>query len=165
LHQYPPEVVLEIGNVLSHYRRLTHDVVDKYEISFRRSIIREDVLTYTPKRRYDLCISISTFEHIGLDEGNKDQEKILGLTTSFQRFLNPGGRVIFSIPLGYNLFLDESIFNGKVPLANCSFMHRVSADNRWEQTDMFTAFKRQYGKPYPSANALLIGEYRENDDR
>ena len=68
--------ILEIGNVLKNYfPQLSHDVLDKYEK--KEGIINEDVADFKPIQKYDLIISISTFEHIGFDEEEKSSEKIL----------------------------------------------------------------------------------------
>jgi hypothetical protein len=58
--------ILEIGNVLSHYFKINHKVVDKYEKS--PGVINKDALTYQSKNKYDLILAISTFEHIGFDD-------------------------------------------------------------------------------------------------
>ncbi len=50
--------VLEVGNVLSHYFAVDHEVLDKFE---RGAAVRnEDVATFRSPRRYDLIVSIST---------------------------------------------------------------------------------------------------------
>lgn len=79
--------VLEIGNVLSHYFSVNHDIVDKYEKA--KSIINEDVVNLKPSKKYDLIISISTLEHVGFDEEPKEPEKILRAIENLKNLLSP----------------------------------------------------------------------------
>src|SRR4030042_260073 len=62
--------ILEVGNVLSHYVSYQHDILDKYEKG--KNIINKDVVDFHPKEKYDLILSISTLEHVGLDENVQD---------------------------------------------------------------------------------------------
>jgi hypothetical protein len=55
--------VLEVGNVLSHYFHVNHDIVYKYEKA--KGVINEDVINFRLPKKYDLIISISTLEHMG----------------------------------------------------------------------------------------------------
>ena len=45
VRQYPPQKVLEVGNVLSHYFPIRHDVLDKYEVA--PGIINKDAASLT----------------------------------------------------------------------------------------------------------------------
>ena len=97
--------VLEVGNVLSHYFRIFHDVLDKYEIA--EGVINQDVVDFKPTWKYDLIVSISTLEHVGWDEEPKEPEKVLKAFENLKQCLNPGGKIIVTLPLGYNPELDE----------------------------------------------------------
>lgn len=55
--------ILEVGNVLSHYFPVNHDIIDKYEKG--KGVINEDVVDFRPPKKYDLIVSISTLEHVG----------------------------------------------------------------------------------------------------
>src|SRR5687768_3786868 len=71
LREAGPRQTLEVGNVLSHYIKPEHTVLDKFERA--EGIINEDILEYRPDRTFDLILSISTFEHIGYeDDGDPD---------------------------------------------------------------------------------------------
>ncbi|MBN1677269.1 MAG: hypothetical protein JW880_01895, partial [Candidatus Thermoplasmatota archaeon] len=76
LDEYQGKTVLEVGNVLSHYFAVGHDVVDKYEAS--PGVVNQDVVDFRPGREYDLIVSISTMEHVGWDEDPREKSKILG---------------------------------------------------------------------------------------
>ena len=57
--------VLEIGNVLFNYQQPPAEVVDKFEK--RPWVINQDIVDFSPGKQYDLIVSISTIEHVGLD--------------------------------------------------------------------------------------------------
>ena len=71
----PPDKVLEIGNVLSHYGPVAHEVVDKYEQTV--GVRNEDVCDFRSNKKYELILSISTLEHVGWDEEPQDETKVL----------------------------------------------------------------------------------------
>lgn len=73
INNYHCEEILELGNVLSHYFKICHDVVDKYEKG--EGVINQDVVDYNPFKKYKLIISISTLEHVGWDEEPRDPKK------------------------------------------------------------------------------------------
>ena len=66
--------ILEVGNVLSHYFRVHHDVIDKYEKT--NGVINIDAVDFDPPKRYDLIVTISTLEHVGWNENSRDSTKI-----------------------------------------------------------------------------------------
>lgn len=145
--------ILEIGNVMSHYYKINHDVLDKYEKA--SGVINRDVVNYKPKIKYDLIIAISTLEHVGWDETG-DYKKILKAINNIKKLLGKNGQIIFTHPLGYNFFMDEYLRNGKIKLSDALLMQRISSENEWKQVP----WKRQilrYHYPYPYANGLLVG--------
>lgn len=160
IDQYSAKDVLEVGNVLSYYGFMRHDVVDKYEFTLFQRVIREDFLSFQTEKKYSLIISISTIEHIGWDEVPRTPEKVLQVLPRFDTLLKVNGKAVVSIPLGQNQFLNEALQDGSFPLSQSYFLRRLSVDNQWEATDAQTAFRCKYGDPYPNANALLIGIYQ-----
>ncbi|MBH0190215.1 MAG: hypothetical protein HP492_00290, partial [Nitrospira sp.] len=75
LLQHEGKRVLEVGNVLSHYFPIQHDVVDKYEVS--PGVINKDIVGFLPQQTYHLIVSISTLEHVGWDEQPQEPAKLL----------------------------------------------------------------------------------------
>ncbi|MEW6408075.1 MAG: hypothetical protein AB1465_05290 [Patescibacteria group bacterium] len=75
IKEYKKKEILEIGNVLSHYIKFKHDIIDKYEKA--KNVINADIVEFNNDKKYDLIIVISTLEHIGWDEKPRDEEKIL----------------------------------------------------------------------------------------
>ena len=143
--------ILEVGNVLGHYRRTAHDVLDKYEVAPR--VINADVAAWSPARRYDLIVSISTLEHIGWDE-ERDPDKVARVVERIRTWLAPGGRAVVTWPLGYNPSIDALIDTGT--FAKIGFLARISADNRWEESDRGGIRGAAYGSPYPLGNAIAV---------
>jgi FkbM family methyltransferase len=147
--------VMEIGNVLPHYFKTTHLVVDKYERA--EGTAKKDVVGFVPDQPVDLVVSVSTLEHVGRDEADKDQLKCMAAIESVRRMLKPGGKAVMTFPLGYNAVLDAnftSVFD------RVTVMRRVSLANDWAQCRVEEA-PRTYGTPFPWANAVVIGELRQ----
>jgi SAM-dependent methyltransferase len=160
LEEHQGKEVLEVGNVLSHYFPVKHDVIDKYEVF--NGVVNQDVVDFRPSKRYDLIVSISTMEHVGWDEDPRDQSKILGEPVkilralgNLQECLAPGGMIVITIPVGYNPQLDKSLVEGKIVFSKRLCLKRVSR-NKWVESDWAECIEARYGTPYTAANALVI---------
>jgi hypothetical protein len=158
--------ILEVGNVLSHYFDTRHVIVDKFEKG--PGVVNEDILDYSPPTKFDLVVSISTIEHIGWSTKHGPRNPILALRAldKMSSLLRPGGELWFTIPLGYNSYLDGLVRERNLSLNGMFFMRRTSASNVWEQCGLEDAIGQQYGgfklrwsesPPFPKANAILIG--------
>lgn len=143
--------VLEIGNVLKHYYSLPHDVLDKYEVG--KGIINQDVVDCKLKKKYDLIISISTMEHVGWDETIKDENKIPRALDHLRKYLKPGGRMIVTVPIRYNPFLDKHLENGKF-FSRAVFLRR-GMFNTWRELPWSQARNLNYAREI-SARGLAI---------
>lgn len=98
--------ILEIGNVLKHYISSGHQVLDKYEKG--ESIINEDIISFKSKKKYDLIVSISTFEHIGIDDFPRDSEKaIKAIKYVIKNLLSKEGSFVITFPINYNTSLSK----------------------------------------------------------
>jgi hypothetical protein len=162
IQTHPNARILEFGNVLQHYHSFPHDIVDKYERG--KGVINQDIIDLSLEKKYDLIVSISTLEHVGWDEKPEKgadkinvPEKTLKAIDSLKRHLNPGGRLVFTFPVGANPNLDALMKNRKICFTQVYYMKRVSADNRWKQTDWADIENSRYDAPYPAANGLVIG--------
>ena len=151
--------ILEIGNVLSHYYPVNHDVVDKYEKG--PGVINEDVVDFRPGNKYDLIISISTLEHVGWDELPKDSEKIVRAIDNLLKLLSPEGVMLITLPVGENLELDLLVREGAISFTEQYAMRRASWRNEWVEEDLEGIFNvRQAKPPYRHTNGLLVGIIR-----
>ena len=156
--------ILEVGNVLSHYFNVSHDIVDleeKYE-----NVINKDIRKYKPNKLYDLIVSISTLEHI---EGNKKETK--ELFNNLLKLLTPGGKLIVTLPLGTNLMLDKFLKNGDISFQNMYCFERVSVVNDWKERywedikkEDFSHFTH-FGAKYVSVPFMLIGMHSKGKVR
>ena len=61
----PTAATLEVGNVLANFFSFPHDVVDKYEKA--PGVLNEDIVSYSPGKKYDFIVTLSTLEHVGWD--------------------------------------------------------------------------------------------------
>jgi hypothetical protein len=111
---YSGKKILEVGAVLPHYfPKIDKDTIDKFEKG--EGIINEDVTTFKPSKKYDLIVSISTLEHVGFDDDVKDSEGTLKAINNLRdSCLNDGGKLVVTLPIGYNKWSDESLFSGKL---------------------------------------------------
>jgi len=156
MRQYDPSKILEVGNVLSHYMRISHDVLDKYESG--RGVINQDVVEFSPEKVYDLILSISTIEHVGWDtyDEPKDPDKIIQAISRLHGLLGPEGKLFATLPLGYNPFLDALLKRGELPFTIRYCMKRISRDNRWVQVSWEDIRDSRFNEPFPWANGLVI---------
>ncbi len=150
--------VIEIGNVLGHYGPISHQVVDKFEKS--AGVLNEDAATWQPPRLCDLVLSISTFEHIGYDDDDKDPSggKILQAVANCRRWLKPRGRLVLTAAPGYNPAFDALIRENRIGAERLEFFHRISR-LRWRPCDATTALAARYHSPYPFGNAVILAEF------
>jgi len=136
--------ILEVGNVLSHYMKVNHDVVDLYEKA--HGVINQDIINYKSENKYDLIISISTIEHIDKVEEALDNMKKL-----------TDGDILVTFPVGVSHTLDNLV-NG---FSEVFCLRRRRKGYNWVQTNWQDIKNLQYGVPYPNANGLVIGIIRK----
>lgn len=146
---------LEVGNVLSHYYRARHEIVDKYERA--HGVINEDVTTFTAAQPYDAIVSVSTLEHLGWDEDPPDETKAERAVQHLKTLLAPGGRMLVTVPLGQNDHLDRLIRERRSGFDRALYMRRTSSRTRWSETALEDLAGVRYGFPYPCGNGLFIG--------
>lgn len=152
--------ILEVGNVLSHYVPVRWDVLDKFEKG--GDIIAGDVVDFKPSEKYDLIISISTLEHVGFDDDIRDTGKIAEAVINLKRnCLKPGGRMLFTMPLGYNNGMDNLLFENKLGFDELHFMKRTSR-NSWREVSQDQLGDTSYAATYIEASAIVIAEFTDS---
>lgn len=145
--------ILEVGNVLSHYFSIDHDVLDLYDKA--NGVINQDVVDYKPSNKYNLIVSISTLEHVGWNEKPKDPEKILRAIENLKiNCLATGGKIMVTLPLGFNSEMDRYIKEGKINFMKQSYLKRVSKDNKWIEVGWVDIKDAKYNSPFPTANGV-----------
>jgi len=157
VQRVPPERVLEVGNVLSHYFPTGHGVVDKYERAPR--VQNVDVVDFRPTQPYDLIVSISTLEHVGFNEQPLEPEKPWRAIRHLQSCLSPQGRLVITIPVGFNPHLDRMLQEGRIPLDDPLYLRRISSDNRWREATWEDIRGARYGDPYRNGNGLVVATF------
>ena len=157
LDQHVGGRILEVGNVLSHYGPVTHDVLDRFEKGER--VINQDIVDFRPSTNYGLIVSISTFEHIGFDDAadGGSTAKIKTAIQSCRQLLEPAGKLVLTVPIGYNPELDEMLRKGELPFEREFYLRRTGR-RQWEPCDQRVALSCRYRKPFPYANAILAAE-------
>jgi hypothetical protein len=157
LHKAGPAQTLEVGNVLSHYSRPEHTILDKFERG--EKIINQDIVEFKPGRTFDLILSISTFEHIGYeDDGDPDAEKIRAAIIACQKLLSPTGKLVITVPFGYNPYLDRYLAEDRIKPNRVWFYEKIN-NLDWKETAKESALTRKYAKPYSYANAIMVAEF------
>jgi len=126
--------ILEIGNVLRHYFPCSHDVVDLTERY--PGVINQDITDFRPCNKYDLIVSISTFEHVGCwKKGPRQPEKLLqAIRNVLENILAPGGKFVITAPLGQNPDMERYLADGTIKFNSLYCMKQVDAKmNYWKE--------------------------------
>lgn len=148
-------LLLEIGNVLSHYFKSDHDIVDKFEKA--PGIINSDILDFQPTQKYTIIVSISTLEHIGWDDTNIDPKKIIKVIDHLiENCLAQDGKMIFTFPYGYNPYLDSYVRRKKLKFNQYSYYKKVK--NKWITCTFSQLTTSQYSE-YKGALGLIIAYF------
>jgi hypothetical protein len=150
---FPPEKVLEVGNVLSHYFPVRHTIVDKYER--RGDVVRQDILEMPLHKQYDRIVSISTVEHIGWDEVPRVPSKCILAIERMKQLLSIDGQLIVTVPLGYNPYLDKSLFSGELKCDQEFYFKRLTR-YEWLQVNKNDVIDSKYGEAYRSTDGLGV---------
>ena len=149
---------LEVGHVLGHYGTRGHTVIDKFETA--PNVINADITEWKTDERFALILSLSTFEHIGFDdEAEGDSaKKIRAAIAACRALLALDGRLVITVPLGYNPDLDELIETDTLGEDRASFLLR-SGPRNWAEVARAEAVGTRFGCPFPYANALMVAEF------
>lgn len=146
--------ILEVGNVLSNYFKYNHDVVDKYDKS--PNIIKEDIVYYKTNKKYDLIVSVSTIEHIGVEDTPPNPRRIFDAINNMKNLLSEDGIIVVTVPMGQNKFLDKYIYDKELLFDEYYGFKRISRE-RWIEVDWEDITESNYDHPYGNANELFVG--------
>lgn len=127
--------ILEVGNVLTHYGAAGHDILDKYEVA--PGVINIDVVDFESTEPYERIVAISTLEHVGWDEPDRDEQKALDAIHRLRRFLTSNGELLVTFSLGYHPGLDRAVLEGRFDTLQEYFYERIGRREwvnrtRWE---------------------------------
>jgi SAM-dependent methyltransferase len=152
--QHAPDRVLEIGNVLSHYRPQQHVIVDKYEQA--PGVLNRDVLDLAGFGQFDLIVAVSTLEHVGWDESPRDPNKAATAIGVLRSLLAPGGLLAITVPIGYNPAFDAALQSGEVPLKRAVALRRAGG-TRWREVPPADVWSVPYDFLLYRARGVLFG--------
>lgn len=151
-----PARILEVGNVLSHYRPAAHTVVDKYERA--DGVHNVDVVALDLAGPFDLILAVSTLEHVGFDEDVQDPGKPARAVARLGSVLAPGGRLWCTFPVGYNPALDAGLRDGSLGFTRLTALRRTGRDNRWAEVPPADVWGVQYDWLLYTAHAVIVAE-------
>jgi SAM-dependent methyltransferase len=146
--------ILEVGNVLSHYRPQSHVIVDKYEE--RPGVLNRDVLDLDDLGPFDLVVAISTIEHVGRDEEPREPGKAVEALRRLEGLLAPGGELLLTVPIGYHDGLDAALRSGAFDFKHASALRRVG-QTRWLEVEPEEVWDLPYDFLLYSARAVFVG--------
>jgi hypothetical protein len=166
-------VGIEIGNVLSHYfPDVLSDriIVDAYEEA--EGVDNLDV--FQVRGGFDYIFAISTLEHVRWDE--PEPRSLMGAWHAMEHLrdqLNPGGKMLITVPFGSNPGLDYAILSGQSGAAEQTVIMRTgglwaetTATGRWERRggtwhEADSVWWERYGKSTPWAETVWVGEFEK----
>lgn len=144
---------LELGNVLGHYPGAPErTVVDRYETA--DGVDNRDVFDISG--RWEQIVAISTVEHVRWDEGSeREAGGSQAAVEHLASLLEPGGRMLVTVPTGHNPPLDEWLLAGAGATRACTLVRTGSG--KWVQTVEPVALP--YGTVTKWAESVWIGEW------
>lgn len=140
---------LELGNVMSHYRPISHRVVDRYEPGV------ENLDVFDLNGSFDWILAVSTLEHVRWDEDPKCAEGSGNAVRHLLGLLRPGGRMLVTVPFGWHPFFDSEILSGAFPADRACSLIRVG--DGWKQTAEVE--HRRYAESTIWAESVWIAEW------
>lgn len=143
---------LEVGNVLSHYGiGPERTVVDRYEVA--PGVVNKDVFDISGE--WDQIVSISTLEHVRWDEEPREPGRSVDAVLHLRGLLSARGRMLVTVPMGWNLPLDEWLLEGDTGCVRACTLIRDRGG--WSQTER--PVSKPYGRSTSWAESVWVGEW------
>jgi hypothetical protein len=161
LQRHYSDYIFEFGNTMSQYVGGVRVIVDLTDYEYGAYTI--DIMDFHPGEKFDSILSISTFEHVGMEDGSNDLSRSIRSVRHVQSMLRPGGEMLATWALGYNHKLDQALFSGVLGFNKVIFYRRLDAENNWQECDRESARDIQFFKPFPYANGIFVGYYYGNE--
>lgn len=152
--------ILEVGNTLSYVYPVSHDILDKYEVT--DGVINEDVVIYRPNKLYDLIFSVVSMQCIGWDEIPREPRKILPALENLVNLLAPGGQIIVFLGLGYNYEMDKLLRNGILKFDKQYYLKRIS-NLKWKEVNWEEVNDVSYDESIPTCIGIVLGIYSRTE--
>ena len=154
------QTVLEVGAVSPYYRQVEHEVCDPYDEKATLPVSLFDVAD-----PYDVVVSISTLEHVGLPEyGSQSSDPGLALEAVAHLKALARHLLLFTIPLGHHAELDRAVLAGELGITLASYLMRQDWHNHWQQVPLEQATNARYGKPFNNGNCVAVCQWCQEKD-
>jgi SAM-dependent methyltransferase len=131
-------------------------VIDKYEIF--PGVINKDIEDIYLNDKFDLIISISTIEHIGLDDCPIDPEKVIRTLKKLKtKFLKKNGIILVSFPVNYNEKISEMINKNKISNFEIFCFRKINEKyNLWKEVDYKEVKENKHSQPVKAVCFLKL---------
>jgi hypothetical protein len=151
--------ILEVGNMLSYYFQVSHDILDKYEII--EGVINDDVVDYKSSKKYDLIISVLTLPEVGWYESPRDPTKTTRALENLKTLLSPDGEIAVVMGLGINPEFDKSLGNKAIKFKKLEYLRHLKG-YKWQESGWEDVRYIKYDKSIPTADAVMVGVIHQN---
>lgn len=149
--------ILEVGNVLSHYGRTDHAVVDKYERA--PGVLNRDVMELDGLGPLDLIVAVSTLEHVGWDEEPREPGRAAEAVRRLIALLASGGELVITVPVGYNADFDRALRTGELRPDRAAALRREPGTTRWREVPTAEAWSAPYDFLLYSARGVVFATF------
>ena len=149
--------ILEVGNMLSYYFKVSHDILDKYEIN--DGVINEDVVDFKPSKKYDLIVSILTLPEVGWYDTPRDLGKSIRAFENLKKLLSQDGQIVLVVGLGLNTQFEMSVRSKTIEFEKQGYLRHLKGYT-WKEAEWKEVKDVKYDKSVPTAHGILIGTIR-----
>jgi SAM-dependent methyltransferase len=145
---------LEVGNVLGHYPGAPErDVCDLWE----QGPGVQNVDLFFLRKHYDWILAISTVEHVRWDAPPRGLDGSLDAIAHLRSLLNPGGRMLLTVPMNHQPKLDIAILEGTTGATRDSTLMLDGSASKWSEHE--GGHFGFYGRLTRWASAVWIGTW------
>jgi len=103
-------------------------------------------------------------EHVGFDEIPQDPEKILHAFDNLKSLLELDGKIIVTMPLGYNQYLDNYLEKDKFGFGEQFFFKKDQKFNTWKEVEKIDYNTAKYEEKFPPhAKELILAIFTKNN--
>ena len=149
--------ILEVGNMLSYYFKVSHDILDKYET--KDGVINEDVVDFKPLKKYDLIVSILTLPEVGWYDTPRDLGKSIRAFENLRKLLSPDGQIVLVVGVGLHTQFEMSVRSKTIVFDKQGYMRHLKG-YMWQEADWKDVKDVKYDKSVPTSHGILIGTFR-----
>jgi len=71
--------------------------------------------------------------------------------------LAKNGKMMVTMPVGYNPDVDQCLRDQKLPFEEVYYLKRLSRDNRWREATLDEVRLLRYNFPHRAGNAIIVG--------